>query len=67
MKTSIATISTDIGTMTIYYNGANEAMTAETADVIDELEYKPCSMDEATKTVAALYCQDCWELCWIED
>ena len=67
MKTAIATISTDIGTMTIYYNGENEPLTAETADVIEEMEYAPVSIEEAVNIVADLYCHDCWELCWIEN
>lgn len=69
--TAIATINTEIGTMTIYYNGAYEALTAEAGETIDTLDTAaPSSLEDASEIVYALYGRDgagVWGLEWIEE
>ena len=57
MKKAIATISTDAGTMTIYYNGEGESLTAETADgsTVDECEYTARSLSDARNAARAMW------------
>lgn len=66
MKKSIATIETDIGTMTIYYNGENVPLTAEKDETVKELEYSPASIDGAIKAVEFMYQLPEWSLAWTE-
>ena len=60
MKKAIATISADVGTMTIYYNGKGEALTAETADgnTVDECEYTARSLSDARNAARAMWGYD---------
>lgn len=55
MKKAIATIEGANGTMTIYYNGKGEAMTAEDANTCEMLEVMPRSLKEARKDVSMIY------------
>jgi len=67
MKKAIATIETEIGTMTIYFNGAREEMTAEKGDTVEEIGCKPTSEDDAVDAIYAMYKLPCWGLKWIEE
>ncbi|MBE6721855.1 MAG: hypothetical protein E7572_05130 [Ruminococcaceae bacterium] len=60
MRTAIATIDTDAGTMTIYYNGKGEALTAETADgnTVDECEYTAQSLQDARDAARMMWGYD---------
>ena len=70
MKKAIATIETDNGTMTIYFNGSNEYLTAEARNVIEPDDYlieviedaKPDSVDRAVDLVLKLYSSTVWNL-----
>lgn len=55
MRTAIATIETEIGTMTIYFNGIGEEITGEKDDVIETLEYAPTSFIDAVNAVYDMY------------
>lgn len=69
MKKALATIDTEIGTMTICYNGPGEAMTAEDEgrNVSEDIEAIPQSYDDATDIVYALYgSTGDWHLTWID-
>ena len=48
---AFATIETNIGTMTIYYNGPGQSMTAEHGDIVDELDYVPVSFKDAIESI----------------
>ena len=62
MKKAIATINTDAGTMTIYYNGSGEYMTAERDDIIETIEDgKPSTIDEACELAHNLYRSAEWD------
>lgn len=62
-RTAIATINTEIGTMTIYFNGANEEVTAELNEVVEEIGCCPETIVEACDTVYAMYSSNPdWEL-----
>lgn len=67
MKKAIATIETEIGTMTIYYNGENEEITAETENVIEEIGYCPESIEDAREAVYEMYNYYVWELNLFEE
>lgn len=66
-RKAIATIDTEIGTMTVYYNGAGEEMTAERGEHIEKIGYTPKSYDDAADAVHAMYSTGPWCLEWIED
>ena len=66
MKKAIATINTDAGIMVIYFNGANEHLTAETADMFETIEdAKPESIEHSEKIIAHLYGDPVWDLRWL--
>ena len=66
MKKAIATIETEIGIMTIYYNGEEEPLTAEKDDIIEEIEYTPESYEDALDAIDSMY-KNGWGLEWIEE
>lgn len=55
MKTPIATIETEIGTMTVYFNGIGKDLTAEKDDIVEELNYTSSSLRKALDAVYAMY------------
>lgn len=66
-RKAIATIETEIGTMTIYYNGAGEEMTAERGDHVENIGYTPESYEDATDAVHMMYSTGPWFLEWIDN
>lgn len=65
-RKAVATIDTDKGRMTIYYNGAHELMTAEIDGDVEEIEDSlPGTYADAVQTIAWLYVDPVWELEWI--
>lgn len=65
-RKALATIETEIGTMTIYFNGAGEEMTAEKKDHVERIGYLPKSIDDASDAVHMMYSAGPWFLEWLE-
>lgn len=65
-RKALATIETEIGTMTIYFNGIGEEMTAEQGDYVEEIGYTPNSYEGAADTVYMMYGSGPWFLEWLE-
>ena len=65
-RKALATIETEIGTMTIYFNGIGEEMTAEQGYIIEEIGYKPKSFEDAADAIHAMYSYGPWCLEWLE-
>lgn len=63
---AFATIETNVGTMTIFYNGAGQAMTAEHGDIVEELDYVPVSFKDAIDSIHMMYSYGPWDLEWLE-
>ena len=67
MKKLIATIETDIGTMSLYFHGAKMPITAERGDVVEEIEIAKCegatsALANAIATICAMYSGEWWGL-----
>ena len=63
MRKAIATIETESGTMAIYYNGANQGMTAEKGETVEEIGCTPAYIGEAEEAVWDMYHYDpAWDL-----
>lgn len=62
MKKAIATIETEAGAATIYYNGRDEEMTAEAENIVEEIGCCPETIEEAIATVYAMYGSYEWNL-----
>lgn len=56
-RIAIGTIETEVGKMTIYFNGSNREMTAETEDgnKSEEIGYRPRTLRKAVETVEWMY------------
>ena len=67
-RIAIATINTEDGRMTIYYNGAHECLTAVDGKYVETLNAvaAPLSLDMAEDMVGKMYSDPCWDLHWIE-
>lgn len=67
-RIAIATIDTEDGRMTIYYNGAHEHMTAVDGDYVEPLNAvaAPLSLDMAVDMIGKMYIDPVWDLQWIE-
>lgn len=63
---ALATIETEIGTMTIYFNGTGEEMTAEQGEHVEEIGYTPESLEDAEEAVSVMYSSGPWFLEWLE-
>lgn len=63
---ALATIETEIGIMTIYFNGIGEEMTAEQGEHVEEIGYTPESLEDAADAVSVMYSSGPWFLEWIE-
>ena len=63
-RKALATIVTDIGTMTIYFNGPGIPLTAEKDDVIETLEFTPFNLKEAENGIRGMYGNG-WYLKWL--
>lgn len=62
-RIAIATIETDAGQMTIFYNGINEEMTAEGEnELVEEIGYRPKSLKDGVDTVCFMYDWSGWGL-----
>ena len=66
-RKAIATIETENGEMTIYYNGEGNELTAEKENTVEEIGYKPVSFDDAADAVYMMYGAGTWCLEWIEE
>lgn len=55
-----ARIKTEIGPMTLYFNGVGEEVTAEKDDVIENIGYKPESYSDACDSCAKMYSDSVW-------
>ena len=65
-RKALATIETEIGTATIYYNGPGAPITAEKDDIVEDKEFVPWNLQEAEDWVFASYRYD-WGLEWISE
>lgn len=65
-RKAIATIDTENGEMTIYYNGIGQEMTAEKENYVESIGYKPESFEDASDAVYLMYGTGSWCLEWIE-
>lgn len=65
MRKAVARIETEIGTMTIYFNGIGNPITAENGDIVEEKELTPKSYDEAIDMIYSFWKYDGLE--WIEE
>lgn len=58
----IGTIETEIGTMSLCYNGAGEEMTAELDDHVEGLGVTPKTIEEAREIAWSMYNSPYWGL-----
>lgn len=65
-RKALATIETDEGNMTIFYNGRWQALTAERGDIVETLDFVPRSLDDAAYAVDMMYSSGPWFLEWLE-
>lgn len=63
---ALATIETDKGKMTIFYNGAARPLTAENGDIVETLNCIPVSIAYARYAVSIMYSYGPWDLEWIK-
>lgn len=61
MKKAIASISTESGPMTIYYNGAGQEITAEHGDLIEEAGHVADNLKDARKAARIMWSMDIWK------
>lgn len=63
MKKALATITGEAGVMVLYFNGANEFLTAETADAIETIEDAAlANLEQAMKLISWMYSGRVWDL-----
>ena len=64
---AFASIETDAGRMTLYFNGNGNAITASTdsRSIVEQLSFIPKTFSEAVNYVKGYYSSEEWDLRWI--
>lgn len=66
-RKAVGTIETEIGTMTIYFNGDGEPLTAEIGDTVEEIGCTVHGISDAIDIACAMYSGAPWFLELVEE